>query len=81
MNDIPAYKREFGDRIGFNAGLENYVPGKPYSDDELAAIVRGSLDMLGAGGGYLPMVYGAPDAAWKLAAEIYCCSREMFEKE
>ncbi len=79
MNDIPAYKRNYGDRLGFNAGLENYVSGKPYTDEELTGIVRDSLQQLAAGGGYLPMVYGAPDTVWKIAAEIYCRSREMFE--
>ena len=80
VNDIPAYKKEYGDKIGFNAGLENYIPGKPYADDELTRIVRDSLDILAPGGGYLPMVFGAPDAVWKMAAEIYCYSREMFEE-
>ncbi len=81
VNDTPKYKELYGDRVGFNTGLENLVPGKAYTDEELARIVRESVDIFGEGGGFLPAVYGgSPETLWKIYSELYCYSREYYEK-
>ena len=82
VNDTPKYKELYGDRLGFNTGLEGFVPGKDYSDRELADIVRSSADIYAAGGGYLPAIYSnSPDTLWKIYSELYAYSREIYEAE
>jgi hypothetical protein len=82
VNDTPEYKRQYGDRLGFNTGFEGYVPGKAYEKAELTALIRRSLDLFAPGGGFLPAVYGAsPETLWNVYAEVYCYSRELYENE
>ena len=81
-NDMPELKKLYGDRIGFNAAFEGMEPGKDYTDDELTAIVRNTVDIYGAKGGLYPWYLdGNPERIWKLASELYCYSREFYEKE
>ena len=77
VNDIPEYKRLYGDKIGFMAPLEGWKPG--LSDEEIAAVVRENLEIYAAGGGYLPSAFADPETMWKLASEIYCGSREYYD--
>ncbi len=80
VNDTPVYKARYGDRLGFNTGLEGFVPGKAYGDGELQQIVRSSLDVYAPGGGFLPAVRAAsPEQLWKIYSEIHCYSRELYE--
>ena len=80
VNDTPQYKARYGKYLGFNTGLEGFVPGKDYGDEELTALVRANVDLFAPGGGFLPAVRGAsPEVLWKLYSELYCCSRELYE--
>lgn len=82
VNDLPEYKRRYGKGIGFQCGLEDYVPGRPYSDEELTDLVRKSADIYAPGGGWLPSFFGVrPEAMWTIVAELGCYSRELYEKE
>lgn len=81
VNNTPQYKELYGDKLGFSTGFEGYVPGKPYTTEEIAQIVRNSIDIYADGGGFLPSAWGLkPDTAWDMAAEVYCYSREKYEK-
>ena len=81
VNDLPEYKRLYGDSIGFQCGMEGFVPGKAYTDEELTAIVRNTLDIFAPGGGYLPaLMGGSQETMWKIVAECNCYSSELYEK-
>ena len=82
VNDTPAYKRMYGDRIGFNVPFDGLTPGKrDYTDEQLREIVRRNVDDYGANGGFVPlMVSGTPQAMWTMASELYCYSREKLEQ-
>ena len=80
VNDTPKYKGLYGDRLGFNTGIEDMEPGRAYAPEELTALLRRSLDIFAPGGGFLPAVRAAsPETIWNAAAEIYCYSRELYE--
>jgi len=82
VNDTPQYKRDYGTVLGFNTGLEGLEPGKKYSDEEIERIVRDNIALFGPTGGFLPAVRsGDPALLWKLNAEIFCCSRELYDQE
>ena len=79
VNDTPAYKKLYGDKLGFNTAFEGYVPGKPYSGEEIAKFVRASVDMYADGGGFLPGAFRmSPEVMWDVASELYCYSREKY---
>ncbi len=79
VNDTPAYKALYGDRLGFNTELEGLVTGKEYSLEEVAEIVRRSVGLFASGGGFLPLVRSAsPERYWTIAAELFCSSRELY---
>ena len=79
VNDTPKYKQLYGDRLGFNTGIEGLEPGKPYSKDELAALIDRSVEIFAPGGGFLPAVRtGSPEMLWDAYAELYCASRELY---
>ena len=82
VNDTPKYKALYGDRLGFNTGIENLERGKRYSKEELAALIDESVALFGPGGGFLPAFYGAdPETLWNACAELYCASRELYENK
>ena len=81
VNDTPRYKADHGAHLGFNTGLEGFEMGKAYTDEELAALIRGSVDIFAPGGGWLPAIrLGKPEQLWTAYAELYCASREFYEK-
>ena len=77
-NDIAAYKRKYGDRIGFE------VPIRPEASDHDSVIqaVRDAVDTYAGGGGLFSSV-SSPDpvTAWDAAAELYCYGREKYDQE
>ena len=80
VNDTPKYKALYGDRLGFNTGIENLERGRRYAKEELAALIDESVALFGPGGGFLPAFYGAdPEMLWNACAELYCASRELYE--
>ena len=81
VNDLPKYKELYGDKLGFSAGLEGYIPRKPYTHDELVKLVRDSADIFAPNGGWVPGIYGlSPAQMWEVYSELYCYSSEMYAK-
>ncbi len=79
VNDIPAYKAQYGAQLGFHTGVEGLAPGKRYEEEELRSLIRQSVDLFAPGGGFLPAVYGlSPEALWNACAELYCYGREYY---
>ena len=81
-NDMPKLKQVYGDRIGFNAFIEDMEADVKYSEEELRALMRKSIDIYAPGGGFYPVVFAStPEDLWTCATEIYCYSRELYDKE
>jgi len=81
VNDTTEFKKLYGDHVGFSGGIEGFVPGKKYTDEELTKLVDDTLDIYATDGGYFPSLYGANnETLWKLVSEVYCYSRELYEK-
>jgi uroporphyrinogen-III decarboxylase len=79
VNDIPAYKAQYGAQLGFHTGVEGLAPGKRYEEEELRSLIRQSVELFAPGGGFLPAVYGlSPEALWNACAELYCYGREYY---
>ncbi len=80
VNDTPRYKALYGDRLGFNTGIEGLERGKRCSKAEQARLIDESVALYGPGGGFLPAFYGAdPEMLWDAYAELYCAGRELYE--
>ncbi len=81
-NDMPALKEKYGDRIGFMAGIEGIAFGKPCSDAQLAELIKNTVEIYAPGGGFYPVLFGTTEEIlWKQSAEMYCCSREFYDRE
>jgi len=79
--DIPKMKELYGDKIGFNPMLEDYNAGEHYTNDEIIAIVRKTVDLYAKGGGFYPWVFESdPEAVWTLCTELYAYSREYYDR-
>jgi len=85
-NDVPRLKQLYGDRIGFNLQLEGLSTMGPLPTvDEIVEACRRTVDLYAAGGGLYTSVFGTfatvPELAWAAATEIYCYSREFYDRE
>ena len=81
-NDMPMLKQKYGDRIGFNVGIEGLDFNTPPSKEELCQLIRNTIDIYGAGGGVYPSTYAVnPDDVWTIASEFYFYSREFYENK
>ncbi|MBQ6602894.1 MAG: hypothetical protein IJH99_05800 [Eubacterium sp.] len=77
-NDLPRYKREWGDKIGFNMSAMS-PSDKP---EDIKAAVHEIIDTYGKGGGLHGGAYGpGPAATWDAAYEWYCYSSEKYDEE
>jgi len=80
--DIPKMKELYGDKIGFMAPLENHIPGTQYTEEQMVEIARTCVDLYAKGGGYYPWIFEYEDRTlWAVASELYCYSREFYDKE
>lgn len=80
--DIPAMKIKYGDKIGFNTGIEGLIPGAPVGKEELIEKVRHTMALYGRGGGFYANVFGKdPEVLWDAICELYAYSREYYDKE
>ena len=80
--DIPELKRKYGDKIGFNAGLEGYDFGSTVSNEELVKIIQNSVDLYAPGGGLLAAMFmNDSEQLWTALSELYAYSREFYDKE
>lgn len=53
VNDLAKIKREYGDRLVINGGMDEiWTHDEKASEEKLRALVRDKIDLLGAGGGY-----------------------------
>ena len=82
-NDVPLLKEKYGDRIGFNVGLEGVDTRDPLPKGEaLTAVIRKTVDLYGKGGGFYTGVRGGtPEELWTAVHELYYYSREYYEAE
>ena len=80
--NIPELKRKYGDKIGFNCGLEGVVPGASLSNESIVEIVKNSVDTYASKGGYLASIMAADEEQrWAMLNELYACSREFYDNE
>ena len=80
--DMPEMKKKFGDKIGFNAGIEGMPFGTSVSSEEAARLIRNTVDIYGKGGGFYTSVFsGSPESLWEMIAEFYAYSREYYDIE
>ena len=82
-NDIPELKRKYGDKIGFNTSIERTGASYPQvSIDEYCTLIRETVDLYAGGGGLYTAASGYTDEhAWAGTFELYCYSREFYDKE
>lgn len=74
-NDIKAYKEQYGDTLGFDLPL--YAP----SSEEIIKYVDQGVEALGRNGGLFSTVFGGDEKIiWDGLQELYCYSREYYEK-
>ena len=80
-NDIPALKRDFGDRIGFCVFNEKLLNPNVTADEAVAA-ARSTVEKYGkSGGAYAGALTSQPEAAWAFIFELYAYSREFYDRE
>lgn len=80
--DMPAMKKKYGDKIGFNTRLEGAEFGVSYTLDELTQKIRNTVDIYGKGGGaYINIMEPDPKLLWHTVSELYAYSREFYDKE
>ncbi len=80
-NDVPMLKEKYGDKIGFNVGIEDYERGAAITSEELCKLIDKTVDMYGKGGGvYTSVSTPDPVVTWDGIQELYCYSREYYEK-
>ncbi len=80
--DIPAMKRKYGDRIGFNVWLEGAEFGVSYTKDELTEKIRNTVDIYCKNGGaYVNLMEPDPERIWHMLSELYAYSREYYDNE
>lgn len=80
--NIPAMKLQYGNKIGFNSGVEGLVPGKPVPHEELNEKIRHTVDIYGKGGGFVASLFDRnPEVLWDAASELYAYSREFYDAE
>ena len=80
-NDVPMLKEKYGDKIGFNMyGLENPNNDPLPSGDGLRALVRKTVDLYSAGGGFYSSIMDPdPEKLWDGTYEMFYYSREYYE--
>ncbi len=80
--DIPELKKKFGDKIGFNIGIEGAEIGVSYSKEDYIKMIRNTVDTYGKGGGaYMNIFDPNPENVWNVVSELYAYSREFYDKE
>ncbi len=80
--DIPKMKRMYGDRIGFNTGLEGIAPGVEVPVEELIEKIHDTVEAYASGGGfYTSIMEQDPERIWIALSELYACGREFYENQ
>ena len=80
-NDMPKLKALYGDRIGFNAGLEGAEIDTRLTTEKMIDLIRRTIDIYAPGGGFYPAAFASdPEQYWVMASEFYFYSREFYEQ-
>ena len=80
-NDLPKMKRDVGDKIGFCSFNEKLFKPDITVEDVIAA-AHDTVDIFGkSGGAYTGAAVGTPEVTWAHIFELYCHSREVYDKE
>ncbi|MCL2226367.1 MAG: hypothetical protein FWB97_01885 [Oscillospiraceae bacterium] len=80
--DLPKLKEQYGDKIGFMTTLDGHTAGSPYTVEQVVEMARNNVDLYAKGGGYYPWIFETgEETLWALASELYCYSREYYDKE
>ena len=80
--NIPEMKKNFGDKIGFNSGIEGLPFGASVSSEEAARLIKNTVDIYGKGGGFYTSIFsGNTEQLWMMLAELYAYSREYYDIE
>jgi len=78
--NLPLMKQKYGDKIGFNTGIEGLAFGAKISKDERALLIRNTVDIYAEGGGvYLSLFSADAQDLWESIAELYAYSREYYD--
>ncbi len=78
--NIPKMKERYGDKIGFNTGVEGLLPGDDVPLEELLAMIRKTVDLYGKGGGFYAILFDRePERIWASISELYAYSREFYD--
>ena len=81
-NDIPMLKEKYGDKIGFNTGVEGLPTDREPTEEDVIEAVRHSVELYGKGGGiYTSVFVQDPALAWTGVEELFWYSREYYERE
>lgn len=80
-NDIPALKEKYGDKIGFNVGIEGVEYGQPTPPyEEYVEKIHKTLELYAKGGGIYTAIFAdTKENSWNLTQELFCSSREFYE--
>jgi len=79
--DIPRMKELYGDKVGFMTTVEDHIPGLQYTEEQIVGMVQKSVELYGKDGGFYPWIFETEARAlWTLSSEMYCYSREYYEK-
>jgi hypothetical protein len=77
-NDIPGYKKKWGDKIGFDL----FATPEGNTKEDLVKAIRGLIDTYGAGGGLFSSVFSNdPELVWTGIMEMFYYSREKYDAE
>ena len=80
-NDVAMLKEKYGDKIGFNIGIEGYERGAAVTSEELCQLIDKTVDKYGKYGGiYTSIATPDPKVTWDGIQELFCYSREFYEK-
>ena len=80
--DIPAMKKKYGDKIGFNTNIEGLQTGVLYGKDEIIAMVRETVDLYCKNGGFFTsFTEMTTELMWDAECEFYAYSREYYDNE
>ncbi len=81
--NIPEVKIKYGDRIGVNTQIEGIAQNVMLnSEEEYLEAIRKTVDLYAKGGGFYTSAIGhTPEETWDAAFELYCYSREYYDKE
>ncbi|NLO48490.1 MAG: hypothetical protein GX111_09265 [Clostridiales bacterium] len=80
--DVPAMKAKYGDKIGFNAGMEIPEWERSYTKEEMIRIIHNTVEIYGKHGGFFSSVFEMDsEKLWDYTWELYAYSREYYDRQ